>query len=178
MYPGELGDLLQAALKEPSEHRALVSAFEDAFMRHTGDGLAIPVGAGRLGLRLIFEALGIGEGDAVVVPAFTDQSVPNAVRRVGATPVYVGIDRETFNIDTNALATILESHSPEPIKAVIATHIFGAPCDLDGISALCAPKGITVLEDCAHAIDAKSKGRRCGLIGDASIFSFLAGTLF
>ena len=67
MYPGELGDLLQAALKEPSEHRALVSAFEDAFMRHTGDGLAIPVGAGRLGLRLIFEALGIGEGDAVVV---------------------------------------------------------------------------------------------------------------
>jgi len=173
MYRGELADLLFTAFKEPSEHRALVSAFEDAFMRHTGDGLAIPVGAGRLGLRLIFESLDIGPGDAVVVPAFTDQSVPNAVRKVGAVPVFVDIERDTYNIDTEALANILESEHTAPIKAVIATHIFGAPCDLDAISKLCMPRNIIVLEDCAHAIDARSQGRRCGLIGEAAIFSFV-----
>ena len=173
MYPGELRELLQAMLKEPSEHRALVSAFEDAFTRHVGDGLAIPVGAGRLGLRLIFEALGIGDGDAVIVPAFTDQSVPNAVRKVGATPIFVDVERDTFNIDPKALADVLDRNASASIKAVIATHIFGAPCDLDAIRALCEPKNIIVLEDCAHAIDARSKGRRCGLVGDAAIFSFV-----
>ena len=173
MYPGEVSDLLSTALKEPSEHRALVSAFEDAFTRHAGDGLAVPVGAGRLGLRLIFESLNIGAGDSVVVPAFTDQSVPNAVRRVGAEPVFVDVERETYNIDPKALEAILDLDRDRPIRAVIATHIFGAPCDLNTISALCAARNITVLEDCAHAIDARSQGRRCGLVGEAAIFSFV-----
>ncbi len=169
LYPGELMDLLRTARLSPDEGSALVAAFEDAFTRHLGVRHAIPVGAGRLGLKLCLEGLGVGHGDGVMLPALTDESVPSAIRRTGAEPVYVDVDRQTHNLDPALLESAMRPH----VKAIIATHIFGAPCDMAAVSAFAEKHGLAVLEDCAHAIDASSAGRRCGTMGDAAIFSFV-----
>ena len=169
LYSGELRDLLRAAAGSASEQRALVAAFEDAFTRHIGVRHAIPVGAGRLGLRLILRGLEIGPGDGVMLPAFTDQSVPNAIRKAGAEPILVDVNRETMNLDPDRLEA---SYRPNA-RALIATHLFGAPCDMEPIFAFARAKGLEVLEDCAHAIDASAQGRRCGSLGRAAIFSFV-----
>lgn len=169
LYQGELADLIRVATESPERQRAVLSAFEDAFTRHLGVRYAIPVGAGRLGLRLILEGLGIGSGDGVLLPAFTDQSVPDAIRRIGAEPIFVDVGRRTHNLDP----TRLEDAMGPRVRAVIATHLFGAPCDMDCVLAFAERHGLAVIEDCAHAIAAKSRGRRCGTLGRAAIFSFV-----
>ena len=169
LFPGEARTLLSAASASPREKRTLIHATEDAFARHIGVRDAIPVGAGRLGLRLILTGLGVGPGDEVLLPAFTDQSVPNAIRRVGATPVYVDIQRSTHNLDPSLLS---ERHSPR-CRAIIATHLFGAPCDMKAVLTFARRHHLAVIEDCAHAIDAHTEEGKCGSIGDAAIFSFV-----
>lgn len=169
LYPGELRDLLGAAFGSRNEQRAVFAACEDAFSRHLGTRNALPVGAGRLGLRLILEGMGIGAGDEVIIPAFTDQSVPNAIIKAGAVPVYVDVDRRTFNMDPARLFAALTPRT----RAVIALHIFGAPCDLARIKAFADANGLLLIEDCAHAIDSASAGRQCGTVGHAAIFSFV-----
>ncbi len=156
-------------MASPAEARALVAAFEDAFTRHLSARHAIPVGSGRLGLKLILEGLGIGPGDRVALPAFTDQSVPAAIRRAGAEPLFVDVDTRTYNLDPNRL----EDSLTDDTRAVIATHIFGAPCDLETIEDIARRRDLVVIEDCAHAIDATRAGRRCGTVGTAAIFSFV-----
>ena len=169
-YPGELGDVYAAMIAVPDERAALLAAFEDAFTRHMGAGHAIPVGSGRLGLRLILGALGIGAGHEVIVPAFTDESVPDAIRAVGATPRFVDVDRGTMNLTVSGVAAALGPST----RAVLATHIFGNPCDVKGIGGLIEGwSDVALLEDCAHAIDASLDGQRCGTFGRAAMFSFV-----
>ncbi|HIA02360.1 MAG TPA: aminotransferase class I/II-fold pyridoxal phosphate-dependent enzyme [Myxococcales bacterium] len=169
LYPGELGDLVRAAMSSKDEGCALISAFEDAFARHLGVRYTIAVGSGRLGLQLILTQKGIGRGHSVILPAYTDQSVPQAIRKAGAEPTYVDVDPLTHNIDPEGLEKALLPTT----KAVIATHLFGAPCDMDAIQAFCERHGLVLIEDCAHAVDAESRGRLCGTLGDAAIFSFV-----
>lgn len=169
LYPGELGDLVRAARSSVDEGRAQVAAFEDAFTRHLDVRFAIAVGSGRLGLRLILKHKGIGRGHRVIVPTYTDQSVPQAIRQLGAEPIYVDVEAHTHNLDPDALEALLD----ERPQALIATHLFGAPCNMDRVQHFCAENDIILIEDCAHAVDAKSQGRNCGTIGDAAIFSFV-----
>jgi perosamine synthetase len=170
LYPGILRDVLEAARDTPAAARARIAAFEDGFARHLGSPNVAAVGSGRLGLKLLLQGLGVGPGHKVAVPAFTDQSVPMAVRRAGAEPVYVDVDRGSFNLDPNHLETVIQDPA---VRAVIALHIFGAPCDLPAIETIVARRGLPLLEDCAHAIDASSGGRMCGTIGVGAIFSFV-----
>lgn len=169
LYPGELRDLLSAARAPVAEQRALLAAFEDQCARNLGVRHALPVGSGRLGLRLILGALDVGAGDEVLVPAFTDASVPQAVRGVGAVPVFVDVERRTCNLDPAGLAAARTTRT----RAIIATHIFGAPCDMAAITRFASEHGIEVVEDCAHAIDASTRAGRCGTLGRAAIFSFV-----
>jgi len=144
-----------------------VAAFEKAFaLRHTVEN-AIAVTSATTGLHLALSALGIGPGDEVIVPAFTWVSTANCVLYCGATPVFVDVDRTTFNID---LADLRKRLSPRT-KAVIPVHLFGLCADIDAIRTA-VPPGVALVEDAACAAGAAYKGRPAGALGEVGVFSF------
>jgi perosamine synthetase len=122
---------------------------------------------GRVALYGILKALGIGPGDDVVVPGFTCVVVPQAVRFAGARPIYVDIGEETLNLDPNQLGSVLTSNT----KAVIVQHTFGLAADMDAIRTITDPRGIRIIEDCAHSMGTLYHGEMAGTLGDAAFFS-------
>jgi dTDP-4-amino-4,6-dideoxygalactose transaminase len=110
----------------------------------------------------------VGPGDDVVLPSFTFVSCANAVVRAGGRPVFADIDPHTFNVTPETLARAITPAT----RAVIVVHYAGRPCDMDGILALAAERGIRVIEDAAHALGATSRGRLLGTLGDFGCFSF------
>ena len=144
-----------------------IEAYETAFAQACGVRHAFSLAAGRMALYRILEALEIGPGDEVILPAFTCVVVPNAIIYRGATPVYVDIDARTFNIN----ARLIEAKLTPRTKAIIAQHTFGLLCDIEAISAIAKPRGIAVIEDAAHALGAERGGRKAGGLADAAYFS-------
>ncbi|HXW54785.1 MAG TPA: DegT/DnrJ/EryC1/StrS family aminotransferase [Candidatus Cybelea sp.] len=131
---------------------------------------------GRVALYGILKSLGVAPGDSVLVPGFTCFAVPAAVRFAGARPLYVDIDRKTFNISVSALQSLWNSSSRANIKAVIIQHTFGMPADLNLILAWARERGIATIEDCAHAWDSRYRNERgdwiqVGTESDAALFS-------
>lgn len=141
---------------------------EEWFKNYFSVPYAWGVNSGRSGLFLILKALGIGEGNEVLLQAFTCNAVPNPVLWVGATPIYVDIDEETLNIDPQALEQKITSRT----KAVIIQHTFGYSADMDRITAIAKKHNLTVIEDCAHALGATYHGKKIGTFGDVAFFSF------
>ena len=109
----------------------------------------------------------IGEGDEVLVQAFTCVAVPNSVLWAQATPVYADIDA-TLNIDP----IDVEKKITNRTKAIIVQHTFGIPADMDALVALAKKHNILLIEDCAHSLGATYKGKKVGTFGDAAFFSF------
>jgi len=165
---GECAEALRGLLgRLPIVDGPEIAAYETAFAEACGARRAFSLAAGRMALYRILEALGIGPGDEVVLPAFTCVVVPNAILYRGATPVYVDIDARTFNIDPRLIEAKLTTRT----KAIIAQHTFGLLCDVPAISAIARPRGIAVIEDAAHALGAERGGRRAGSLADAAYFS-------
>lgn len=123
--------------------------------------------SGRSALTALLTACGVGQGDEVILQAFTCMVVPNAIRFAGATPKYVDIDGSA-NIDPSNLEKAITSKT----KAIIVQHTFGTPADMDAIMRIANTYRVLVIEDCAHALGAVYKGRKVGTIGDGAIFSF------
>lgn len=119
-------------------------------------------------LHLATMALGLGPGDEVIVPAFTWVTSAHSAEYVGAKAVFADIDLSTFNIDPVALAAAITPRT----KAVVAVHLFGLAAPMDEIKAICAPRGIRIIEDAACAIATTYKGNPVGAIGDVGCFSF------
>ena len=140
---------------------------EQWFMHHLGTSSAISFDSGRSALSAILQAFDIGQGDEVMLQAFTCVAVPNAIGRVGAIPVYVDID-ESFNIDPKNL----ERKITKRAKVIIVQHSFGVPAQTDAILACAKKHRLIIIEDCAHSLGAKYKGRKIGTLGDAAFFSF------
>jgi dTDP-4-amino-4,6-dideoxygalactose transaminase len=145
-----------------------IGEFESAFARRVGARHAIATGPGRLALRLILEALDLPRGGEVLMPAYEDASVPEAIREVGLVPVCVDIDPRTQNIDPDAIERRL---SPET-AAIVVAHIFGIPFDVSALRARLGERRIPIIEDCAHAVGTTHAGRHVGGSGDAALFSF------
>ncbi len=145
-----------------------VAAFEDAFAKACGTAHAASTGNGQDALILILRALGIGPGDEVITPCHTFIATWLAISAVGALPVPVDVDPNSWTITASAIDDAI---SPAT-RGVIAVHIFGHPADMDPIMDLCRPRGISVIEDAAQAHGAKYKGRPVGSLGDAAGFSF------
>jgi dTDP-4-amino-4,6-dideoxygalactose transaminase len=143
-----------------------VAAFEAAFAKRHGVQHALAASSCTTGLHLILCAMGIGPGDEVIVPAFTWIATANAVLYCGAKPVFVDVDRETYNLDPAQLPAKLG----ERTRAIIAVHLFGLCADIDAIR-LQAP-GIPIIEDAACASGASYAGRAAGTLGIAAAFSF------
>jgi dTDP-4-amino-4,6-dideoxygalactose transaminase len=124
-------------------------------------------------LALILRGLGIGAGCTVATVSHTAVATVAAVEMAGATPLLLDIDPDTYCMDPEELAAVLEDPPPglPPIRAVIAVHLYGHPCDLSPMLAACRAAGVALIEDCAQAHGAALEGKRIGTIGDAAAFS-------
>lgn len=145
-----------------------VAQFEEEFAGYCGAAHGIAVGNGTVALELGLRALGIGPGDEVVVPSFTFIATANAVRMVGATPVFADIDPATMCLSP---ATV-EPRLTTATKAVIAVHLFGHPAPCDMLDELCKAHGCVLLEDAAQALGARWHDRHVGTFGALGTFSF------
>ena len=146
-------------------------AFEKAFAEYCGIDYCVGVGNGLDALMLALKALGIGDGDEVIVPSNTYIATALAVTYVGATPVFVEPDIRTFNIDP----TKIEAAITKKTKAIMPVHLYGQPCDMDPIVALAQKYNLYIVEDCAQAHGATYKGKKIGTFGNAAGFSFYPG---
>ncbi len=145
-----------------------VQAFEKEAAEYLGVKHAIGVASGTDALHLALVAAGIGPGDEVITTPFTFIATAEAIAYVGATPVFVDIDKDTFNID---LAQV-EAAITDKTTAVIPVHLFGQPVDMPALKALCDSKGLKIVEDCAQSFGAHINGKQTGSFGDAGAFSF------
>ena len=145
-----------------------VTAFEHEIAEYLGCRYAVGVGNGTDALHLALRALGVGPGDEVITTPFTFIASTEAIGLVGARPVFVDVDPQTYNIDPNRI----ESAISERTKAILPVHLYGQPCDMETIMRVADENAIPVVEDCAQAIGATYKGRRVGTFGVAGCFSF------
>lgn len=145
--------------------------FEKAFADYCDMKYCVGVGNGLDALMLVLKALGVGEGDEVIVPSNTYIATALAVTYVGATPVFVEPDICTFNINPE----LIEAAITEKTKAIMPVHLYGQACDMDPIMAIAKKHNLRVVEDCAQAHGATYKGQKVGTFGDAAGFSFYPG---
>jgi dTDP-4-amino-4,6-dideoxygalactose transaminase len=145
-----------------------VVRFEKQFAEYVGAKHAIGVCNGTVSLRIALMAAGITAGDEVIVPPYTFLATATAVVEANATPVFVDIDSQTFNIDP---AEIEKAITPRT-RAIIPVHLGGLPCDMDAIMDIAKRNELVVIEDAAHAHGSEFKSRRVGSIGHMGSFSF------
>lgn len=146
-------------------------SFEKAFAEYCDSRYCIGTGNGMDALFLALRALGIKEGDEVIVPSNTYIATALAVTYVGATPVFVEPDIRTFNIDTSRI----EGKITEKTKAIMPVHLYGQACDMDPIMEIAKKHNLYVVEDCAQAHGATYKDKMIGSFGDVAGFSFYPG---
>lgn len=163
----DIGDLLGGIGDSPHAAAAQVRSFEHQASAMLG-GLGVRATAsGRDALDLILDGLGIGAGDELVVPAYTLGELIVRLQGRGLRPVAADVDVDTFAVTPQSVARAISSRT----RAVVALHVFGAPCDIRGIAAVAAQHGLPLIEDCAHAFGARIDGRPAGSFGAAALFS-------
>nr|BCJ78224.1 L-glutamine:2-deoxy-scyllo-inosose aminotransferase [Niallia circulans] len=145
--------------------------FADAFADFNGVPYCVPTTSGSTALMLALEALGIGEGDEVIVPSLTWIATATAVLNVNALPVFVDVEADTLCMDPR----LIKSAITDKTKAVIPVHLFGSMANMDEICAIAEEHGLYVVEDCAQSHGSVWNGKRAGTIGDAGAFSCQQG---
>ncbi|MFY7972344.1 MAG: DegT/DnrJ/EryC1/StrS family aminotransferase [Flavobacteriales bacterium] len=148
-----------------------VEEFEKAFAQYCGTAHAIGVNNGTTALHLAMLALGIGEGDEVILPANTFIATAWGVSYVGAIPVFVDCDPDTWEMD----ATKIEAAITSKTKAIAGVHLYGQPFDVDAVKAICSKHNLFLIEDAAQAQGARYKGTAVGGFGEMACFSFYPG---
>jgi dTDP-4-amino-4,6-dideoxygalactose transaminase len=146
----------------------IIEEYQQKFARFFGAERAFAFWKGRVALYALLRALEVGAGDEVILPGYTCVMNVNPIKYVGAGPVYVDIEPDTFNIDVNLLKEKITSKT----KVIIAQHTYGYPCEMDTIMKIAQSSGICVIEDCCLALGSKYKGRLVGTFGRAGYFSF------
>lgn len=144
--------------------------FEEDFAAFIGDGVeAIAVNSATAGLHLVLEAVGIGPGDEVITTPYTFTATAEVIRYLGAHPVFVDIDQNTFNIDPSKIEKAITPRT----KAIIPVHFAGLACDMDTIMAIARKYGLKVVEDAAHSLPTTYHGKLIGMFeSDATVYSF------
>lgn len=144
-----------------------VQALEQSFARYHQTKQAIAVSNGTATLHLALKVTGIGPGDEVIVPALSYIATANVVELTGATPVFVDIDPETYNIDTGKIEEKITART----KAIIPVHEFGLACDIEKVCAIAEQYKLVVIEDAACALGATQNGKPVGSFGSMGSFS-------
>jgi dTDP-4-amino-4,6-dideoxygalactose transaminase len=157
-------DSTQFILGEP------VRRVESQLAEYCGTRFAVGCSSGSDALLLALKACGIGAGDQVLTVPFTFFATAGSIMLAGATPVFVDVEADTFNIDIAQAAQTLERNPG--IKAIVPVHLYGGCADMDPLNTLAAARGIPVIEDAAQSIGSEYKGRRAGSLGTIGCFSF------
>ncbi len=145
-----------------------VDQCEKAIGAYSGCSYGIGVSSGSDALLICLMAENIGPGDEVITTPYTFFATAGAIARVGATPVFVDIDRRTYNLDTSQI----ESKITGRTRAIIPVHLYGQMAEMDAVMRVAHQHGLVVIEDAAQAVGAENKGRRAGSIGHYGCFSF------
>jgi dTDP-4-amino-4,6-dideoxygalactose transaminase len=147
-----------------------VREFQEAFAGYLGASHAVAVNSGTSALHLALKAAGVGPGDEVVLPAMTFAATAEVVIYAGAEPVLVDSLPGAMNLDVNQVERAITPRT----KAIIPVHFGGHPCDMDRLLAIARNRRIAVIEDAAHALPARYRGRAVGTLGEITCFSFYA----
>jgi dTDP-4-amino-4,6-dideoxygalactose transaminase len=145
-----------------------VSLFEEEFARFCGTEYAVGVDSGLAALELGLRAYGIGPGDEVIVPAHTFVATAAAATFAGARPVFVDVEKSTYNMDIGQIEAAINTRT----RAIIPVHLYGLPAEMEPILDLAEKHGLVVIEDACQAHGARYQGRRAGSMGHAAAFSF------
>lgn len=148
-----------------------VEKFENEFASFIGSNYAIGVNNGTTALHLAMLALGIGEGDEVILPANTFIATAWGISHSGAVPVFVDCDKDTWEIDVN----LIQAAITEKTRAIIGVHLYGQPFDVEGVLEVCRNNNLYLIEDSAQAHGAKFKGKLVGTFGEMACYSFYPG---
>jgi len=174
----EIKDEVDAAINRvfqegKSIYNSDVFAFEEEFSAYCGVSYGVAVHSGSDAIALALLALGIQEGDAVVLPDNSCLSEPNAIMMSGGIPVPVDIDGDTYNIDPAKIATSIGPNT----RAIHAVHAYGQPCDIESIKQIAQKHSLPVIEDISLAPGARINGKRVGSFGDLGVVSFGQGKI-
>jgi perosamine synthetase len=145
-----------------------VREFEDAIAAFSGAKHVLCTNSGTSAIHLALDAIGVGKGDEVLVPAFTFVATIQAITATGARPVFCDICHDTLNISVDDVKSKITPRS----RVILPVHYRGLPCDLGALSDLAVEHDLVVVEDAAHAFGSSYNGRRIGSIGDFTCFSF------
>lgn len=169
-------DEINAAIQQVLDSRAFiqgpyVEAFEKAFAAFAGSRHAIGCSNGTAAIALALEALGVGQGDEVITVAHTFAASANAIRNVGAVPVFVDIEPASYTMDVEQVARAIGPKT----RAILPVHIYGTSCNMDELAGVVAGRDIAIVEDAAQAHGAAFDGRPVGAVGSAATYSFYPG---
>jgi len=145
-----------------------IAEFERAFERRAGGGTAITAAYGRIAFYYMLKALDLPPGSEIIFPSLTFWVVPELAKVAGLTVVFADVDPKTFNLDPASVERLITDKT----RAIVPTHLYGLPCDMDRLLDIAARHNLVVLEDCAHALGATYKGRPVGTFGTGALFSF------
>ena len=145
-----------------------VKRFEEQFLAYKGTKLAVALNSGTAALFMALKSLKLSPGAEVITSAMTFCATANAIVNAGHTPVIVDCELDSKNIDPKAIAAAVTSRT----EAIMPVHFAGLPCDMDAIMAIAHKHSLAVVEDCAHAIESRFRGRHCGTFGEFGCFSF------
>lgn len=175
LITNESKSLVAKALEEGwiSSAGPYIERFESDFAEYLGVKHAIAVNTGTAALHIALIAAGIGEGDEVIVPAFTMAASWMAIMYTGAKPIFVDVDEETYTINPE----LIEGSITSKTKAIMPVHIYGHPAEMDPIMDIAKKHNLIVIEDAAESHGATYKGRLTGAIGDINAFSFYANKI-
>jgi dTDP-4-amino-4,6-dideoxygalactose transaminase len=158
---------MQKLLSKDMHFTQFIAKWEKVFAHYIGVKYAVAVSSGRKGMELILRSLELKRGDEVIIPAYTLEDLIGIIQSLELTVIPADIDPKTFNIDPNSIAEKITART----RVILATHLFGTPCQIDKILEIAKSKSIFVIEDCAHSVGAEFQGRKTGFFGNASFFS-------
>ena len=142
--------------------------FEEEFSRYVGARHAVAVNSCTAALHVALLAHSVGPGDEVVTSSMTWSATANMIEVTGAKPVFADVDRDTLQVTPETVAAAVT----ERTRAILPVHFAGQACDLDGLAADATPRGLTIIQDAAHAVGTEFRGRRIGSDGITACFSF------
>jgi len=162
------GALVSARYLLRDDDEEMVRRFEREFASYIGARHSVMVPSARYGFYLLLKAHGVSEGDEVVIPALTYFAIPAMVPLLGAKPVFADVGLNTHVLDPEAF----EAEITPRTRAVVPTHLFGTPCDMNAINTIARKHNVIVIEDCAQSTGARFQQRRVGNLGDAAYYTF------
>ena len=145
-----------------------IDRFEELFAEAVGAPYAAAVSSGTAGLHLLCHIAGVGPGDEVITSPYSFAASANCFLYERAEPVFADVDPRTYNLDPDAVAAAITPRT----KAIVAVDIFGYPCELDPLRALCEEHGLALVQDACEALGAEYRGRRAGSHGTSAVFAF------